>query len=121
MHQAGRSVGRKPRVRISNARVSPARVELGCAVQFSFDIESAGRTRQDLHIKYAVHFAKSNGLVRARVFKLRRLVLAPRARMTFAKSISLERMTTRRHYPGRHGVDVLVNGVAHALIGFDVR
>jgi hypothetical protein len=48
-------------------------------------------------------------------------VLAPRARMTFAKSISLERMTTRRHYPGCHGVDVLVNGVAHALIGFDVR
>ncbi|MGH2708583.1 MAG: hypothetical protein ACRDJK_09855 [Actinomycetota bacterium] len=30
-------------------------------------------------------------------------------------------MTTRRHYPGRHRIDLLINGVAHPLAEFEVR
>lgn len=114
-------VGDKPRVRISKVLIAPARVVLGGAVRFSFDIESIGRTRQELLIDYAVHFGKANGQARAKVFKLRRLVLAPASRVTLGSSISLERMTTRRHYPGRHRVDVLINGVVHRLAELHVR
>lgn len=114
-------VGNNPRVRINKVRISPTRVEVGNTVRFSFEIESAGRTRQELLIDYAVHFVKANQSTRAKVFRLRRLVLAPSARLTLASSISLERMTTRRHYPGLHRIDALINGVAHPLGGFDLR
>jgi hypothetical protein len=67
-----------------------------------------------------VHFVKANGLTRAKNFKPRQLVLAPGARMTLATSISLRRMTTRRRYPGRHRIDVLMNGGVQALKSFDV-
>jgi 3-methyladenine DNA glycosylase AlkC len=114
-------VGSKPRVRISNARISPARVELGSSVRFSCEIASAARTRQELQIDYAVHFVKANGLTRPKVFKLRRLALAPAARVTLGDSISLKPMTTRRHYPGHHRIDLLINGVAHPLAEFHIR
>jgi len=34
--------------------------------------------------------------------------------------VSFEDMTTRRHYPGRHRIDVLINGLAHPLAEFEV-
>jgi hypothetical protein len=30
-------------------------------------------------------------------------------------------MTTRQHYPGRHRIEVLVNGIAHPLAEFALR
>jgi hypothetical protein len=38
-----------------------------------------------------------------------------------AAPVSFETLTTRRPYSGRHRIDVVVNGVAHSLAGFDVR
>jgi 3-methyladenine DNA glycosylase AlkC len=114
-------VGGRPRVRIDRARIAPARVELGGAVRFSFEIENVGRTRQELLIDYAVHFVKANGQTRAKVFKLRRLALAPAHRVELGDSISLKPMTTRRHYPGRHRIELLINGVVHPLAAFYVR
>jgi hypothetical protein len=35
--------------------------------------------------------------------------------------VSFAQMTTRRHYPGRHRIEVLVNGVAFPLGEFEVR
>jgi 3-methyladenine DNA glycosylase AlkC len=114
-------VGGKPRVRIHRARISPTRAELGSTVRFSFEIENVGRTRQELLIDYAVHFVKANGQTRAKVFKLRRLILAPAQRVEFGDSISFKPMTTRQHYPGRHRIDLLINGVVHPLAEFHVR
>lgn len=113
-------VGGKPRVQLHRARISPTRVEVGGMVRFSFEIENVGRTRQELLVDYAVYFVKANGVARARVFKLRRLVIAAGARVKLADSISLKAMTTRRHYPGRHRVELLINGVAHPLAQFHV-
>jgi hypothetical protein len=38
-----------------------------------------------------------------------------------ASAVSFADMTTRRHYPGRHRVDALINGVVYALADFEVR
>jgi hypothetical protein len=123
-HQAALAVmgvGGKPRVLIHKARLSATRVDLGGAIRFSFEIENVGRTRQELLIDYAVHFVKANGLTRRKVFKLRRLVLGAAARAKLGDAISFRPMSTRRHYPGCHRVDVLINGVAHPLAEFNVR
>jgi hypothetical protein len=36
------------------------------------------------------------------------------------KSISLAEMTTRKHYPGTHRVDAILNGRAQALGSFEL-
>ena len=43
-------------------------------------------------------------------FKLKAVDLAPRGRVRLSKKIALQQLTTRRHYPGVHRVEALLNG-----------
>jgi hypothetical protein len=68
-----------------------------------------------------VHFVKANGASRAKVFKLKRITLVAKGSASFEGKVSFAQMTTRRHYPGRHRIEVLVNGVAFPLGELEVR
>ena len=114
-------VGGRPTIRITGVKLTPKSVELGGIVRFSFKIASVGDEDQHLLIDYSVHFVKANGMTKPKVFKLRKTVLAPSARIDLEGAISLAQMTTRRHYPGRHRISALVNGIAYPLADFDVR
>ncbi len=114
-------VAAKPKVRITRARLLPLNVRIGGELRFSFEIQATGNRTQKLLVDYAVHFVKANGATRPKVFKLRKIVLRPAARVALSGTVSFENMTTRRHYPGCHRLDVLVNGVAHPLARFEVR
>jgi hypothetical protein len=54
------------------------------------------------------------------VFKIERVELPPRARARLEKTISLAVHTTRKPHPGRHAVEVLVNGVPLPAGSFEV-
>jgi hypothetical protein len=54
------------------------------------------------------------------VFKLKTVALAPGATVRLSKRLSLAEMSTRKHYPGAHRVDVLLNGEPHALGQFEL-
>ncbi len=113
-------VGAKPKVGVVGVRLVPPSVKLGGALRFSFEIVNTGKRAQELLVDYAVHFVKANGRTRPKVFKLRTIVLSPSARVELGSTVSFEDMTTRRHYPGRHRIDVLINGVARPLAEFEV-
>ena len=114
-------VGAAPAVTISRATLEPRRVKLGGKLRFFFHLTSSAAAAQQLLVDYAVHFVKANGAARPKVFKLRRVQLGASAQLRLAGSVSFEDLTTRRHYPGRHRIEVLVNGVAYPLAEFEVR
>ena len=114
-------VGGKPRIDISGIRLAPAQTRIGGEVRFSFEIVSTARKTQELLIDYAVHYVKANGTARPKVFKLRKIALPPSGRIALGSAISLKDMTTRRHYPGRHRIDALVNGVPYPLGTFELQ
>lgn len=100
----------RPRVRIARTTVMPRRVAVGGTVRLSCEVESTARRAQRLLIDYAVHFVKANGSTRPKVFKLRRVSLGPRERLSLSAALVLKEMTTRRHYPGVHAIDIVING-----------
>ncbi|RJL04753.1 DNA alkylation repair protein [Paracoccus siganidrum] len=109
-----------PSVRIGRIAIAPQPVVLGDAVRLSFAIESTAPQPQRLLIDYAVHFVKANGGARPKVFKLRALTLQPGEKAVLSAAVSFAAMTTRRHFPGHHRIDALINGEAHPLGGFEV-
>lgn len=115
--------GERPRVVVSNATFSPARVAVGDRVRVAFDVAAArGATApQSLVVDLVVHFVKARGTSSPKVFKIAKLNLAPKERAELGKNISLAVHTTRKPNPGRHHVDVLVNGERFELGAFDVR
>ena len=112
--------GKKASVVIERVRITPARVTVGERATISFALRSTSRTRQDLLVDAAVHFVKASGKSAPKVFKLTRTTLQPRARIELQLSVSLAVHTTRKPRPGRHAVDVIVNGKAEGIGSFEV-
>jgi 3-methyladenine DNA glycosylase AlkC len=112
--------GSKPAVAIENVSLEPSRVAIGGRVVMTFTLRSRSREPQDLLVDVAVHFVKARGPAAPKVFKTGRVTLAPGARAAFKASFSLAVHTTRKPRPGKHRVDVLVNGRATRAGSFEV-
>lgn len=114
--------GGKPSVAVENARFSPRRVAIGGKTRVSFDLVSTkkGGAAQNLAVDLVVEFVKAKGKTSSKVFKLKEVVLGSGARVTIEKSVSLAVHTTRKPYPGKHAVGILVNGTPLPLGSFQL-
>ncbi len=112
--------GQAARVAISEAAITPARVLIGASLSIRFALCNRLSRPQDLLVDLQVHYMKANGSPSAKVFKLKTLRLEPRATVQLQKTLSLAEMTTRKHYPGNHLVEVLVNGKPLPLGSFNL-
>jgi hypothetical protein len=65
---------------------------------------------QRLVIDYAIDYVKANGGVSGKVFKLKTVVLAGFGSVVVGRRQVIKDFTTRKHFVGRHGVRVMVNG-----------
>lgn len=102
-------------VAVEAARISPKRVAIGGKVDIGFTLRNIGTAAQRVLVDYVVFYVKANGEGRAKVFKLKQATLAPGETVAVSKRLSLEQRTTRAHYPGRHRVELLINGRSHPL------
>jgi 3-methyladenine DNA glycosylase AlkC len=112
--------GQQAKVTVEHVRITPRRVFIGGRVAIEFALSSRSRASQDLLVDLAVHFVKANGRTAPKVFKLKRVTVPPRGRAKFSASVSLAVHTTRKPQPGRHAVDVIVNGTAMPIGAFHV-
>lgn len=112
--------GKSTKILIENPTITPQQVKLGETISFAFDLRNTSPKKQHLLVDFQIHFVKANGKTNPKVFKLKSVDLAPQASITMAKRISVANLTTRKHYPGTHAVDVIVNGVAQPLGSFEI-
>jgi 3-methyladenine DNA glycosylase AlkC len=99
---------------------APKTVEIGGKIRIEVEIvnRSAGETAVLADLR--VHFMKANGSTRPKVFKGSELRLAAGETGTVRKTISLAQHSTRRHYPGTHRIEVMINGDTRRGTTFDV-
>lgn len=116
-------VGATPgaRVKLASFAVSPAALRLGQTLRLDATLVSTADQPQKLVVDYAIHYVKKNGETSRKVFKLRTLALAGGAELTLEKQQTIADFTTRVHYPGRHTVELLVNGLSVAQSHFDLK
>jgi 3-methyladenine DNA glycosylase AlkC len=112
--------GKQPSVRLADVRFGPKKVAIGTSVTVEFTLCSTSGRAQALLVDLRVHFVKAKGNTSPKVFKLKRIELPARAKVKIATTVSLAIHTTRKPRPGRHAVDVLVNGAALPAGAFDV-
>lgn len=102
-------------VELLDVQVQPARAAIGERVRIAATIADLRRPGaqpeiEQIAVDFVVHFVKANGSRAPRVFKGGLPHLAAAGRATLTKSVSLAQLSTRTHYPGRHRVEVQVNG-----------
>ena len=108
------------KVSLGKASIRPKRPKIGDSVEITFEITNTGSQRQRVLVDFRVYFVKANGKPSPKVFKLKTIELAPQEAVQLRKVISLTEMTTRKHYVGKHQIDVLLNGRALPLGTFEL-
>ncbi|QOQ77969.1 DNA alkylation repair protein [Pseudomonas poae] len=112
--------GAKAEVMIGELNVTPAAINLGERITLSFTLQSTAATTQKLVVDYAIDYVKSAGHSASKVFKLKTFTLGAGEHHSIRREQHIRELTTRKHYPGRHSVHVLVNGERLASAGFDL-
>jgi 3-methyladenine DNA glycosylase AlkC len=115
-------LGFDPEVAVeASLTLAPRRLLLGASLRLDAELRSTGRHAQPLVVDYVVHHVKKGGHSTPKVFKLRQLELAAGERVVLSKTHPVRKISTRVYYPGRHRVELLVNGRPHAEAAFDLR
>jgi 3-methyladenine DNA glycosylase AlkC len=102
--------GGRPAVKLTRFKVTPGRLKLGGTLEFAFALTSTSVRPQPLAVDYIIHYVKAAGGTSRKVFKLRELTLAPGGTQAIRKRQVIRNFTTRKHHPGRHLIEVQVNG-----------
>lgn len=107
----------KPKVTVSEIRLDKKRITVGDSINFSCTI-TGGKMAQNLVVDYVVYFAKANGKLAPKVFKLKNILLAENEAITITKNHSFKPITTRRYYAGDHQLALQINGKEVACVDF---
>lgn len=103
---------------VLESAISPRRLAMGGSVTVTCTLQNPSRRRQRVIVDLRVHFVKASGATSPKVFKLSAVELEAGESVSLRKTVSLADLTTRRHYPGRHLIELQMNGVATALGSF---
>lgn len=109
------------KVRVDHLTVARRHVTLGETLAFSFTLTSEATRSQQVVVDYAIHYRKAEARTSRKVFKLTELELGAGAAVNLAKRQRFVDFSTRKHYPGRHTIEVLVNGKTMATTTFDLK
>jgi 3-methyladenine DNA glycosylase AlkC len=109
-----------PRMEVIQFSLTPTQVALGESITLVCELRSMAETVQRLVIDYRIAYVKKNGATVPKMFKLKVLTLSSGQRVSIRHSQRIRDFTTRQHYPGRHKVELVVNGSVVAQGAFDL-
>lgn len=113
-------VGHVVALDVRAARVLPARARIGDKVRIEAELHNPTSLPQRVLADLKVHYVKAHGGAAPKVFKLQTLDIPPGATVAVGKTLSLQQMTTRTHYPGAHQVELVLNGRPQPLGQFQL-
>lgn len=113
-------VGHGAAVTVRDFTVEPAVVRLGERIAIAAAIVSNSPESQPLVVDYRVHYARAGGKSAAKVFKWKTFDLAGGEAVALRINQTIRDFSTRRHHPGRHNVELIVNGQTMATSEFDL-
>ncbi len=99
-----------PKIDLTKLAIKTKKVRFGDVLTFSATICSTSKQKQSLVFDYLVHFKKANGDLVGKVFKWKKVTLAPGESLTMEKSHPIKPITTRRYYEGKQGLSLRING-----------
>jgi 3-methyladenine DNA glycosylase AlkC len=107
-------------IRLTALSADRGTVPIGETVTFTLTLELAETKKAEAVIDYRVHYVGANGVRRPKVFKLTRRQLVLGEPATVTRQHRFEHVSIRRIRPGRHTIDVQVNGHVLGAIDLDV-
>lgn len=97
--------------------LTPA-VKTGNSLEFSFTIQNTGKKANTIRLEYAVYYLKQNDQYGKKVFKISERCFGPGEKTVINRKQSFRIITTRKFYPGKHKLSLIVNGKENKPVEF---
>ncbi|AXR69022.1 DNA alkylation repair protein [Leptospira mayottensis] len=108
------------KVKISSLKLKSKVVKIGESLGFSFTVQSEELKQTYLRIEYKIQYTKASGKTSKKVFQVEERFFLPKESVSYKKQQSFKQMTTRVHIPGRHTLEIQINGVLKSKVDFQV-
>jgi len=106
-------------IEISDFGESKTVLSIGEENVFSFTIATKEATK--VRLEYGIDYVKANGKRNRKIFQISEVTLKANERKSYAKKHSFADLSTRRHYPGKHSIVLIVNGVERETLDFELK
>ena len=112
--------GNPESIRVQKFQAKPSVVPFGGITSLNITFEVAASQAQLLRIEYRVHFVKARGKKSPKMFQVTERSFLPR-KHDIIKTHDFTERTTRKHYPGKHQIDLVINGETKATVTLTLK
>jgi 3-methyladenine DNA glycosylase AlkC len=102
---------------VENFKLEKTQMKIGGNVCFSFDLTLKKKSK--VRLEYAISYVKAKGQLSKKIFKITENDYAPGS-ITMSRKHSLADMSTRKHFPGKHHIAIIVNGMEMDKVSFEL-
>jgi 3-methyladenine DNA glycosylase AlkC len=95
-------------------------IPLGKAIELEFSLSNKASAKQLFRVELGVYYMRSGGSTSRKLFKITENTFEPATTYKFKRRIDFTDLTTRKHYPGKHAVSIVVNGKELETKSFNV-
>ena len=107
-------------IAVSGPHLATRVVGIGERLEFATEVSNHGTTTAQLMVDYLVHYRTTRGGTAPKVFKLATRALQPGETAKLHGARSFAPRSTRRLHPGRHALELQVNGRRFGQTAFDL-
>ncbi len=102
--------GSVEQIDIIGFKILTPEVKIGESMAFSFDLVNKSKKPSKIRLEYGLDFQKANGRLSKKVFTISEKEYPALSTTTINRKQPFKIITTRKLYPGRHQVSVIING-----------
>lgn len=108
-------------LQVQSANITPSKARIGESVTLHCTLHNPSAQAVRALADWRVFYVKANGTLSPKVFKGTTLQVEAHGSVVIEKTLSLRQMSTRTHHPGRHTVEIALNGHVHPVVHFDLH
>lgn len=96
-------------------------VKVGNDLNFSFSIKNCGKQLEKVRIEYVVYYQLFNETLSPKIYQLGDKDIKPNQTVSISRKRSFKKITTRKFYPGKHKIAIILNGKHFSELEFELE
>lgn len=107
-------------LQVKNLEIVRSAVQIGESLEFNFVLNNTNTEMQKVRLEYAIFYRMQNGQPSKKVFKISEKIYPGSCEILVNRKQKFIPITTRKFYPGEHGLSIIVNGEEKAKMAFEL-
>jgi len=108
-------------IELVNFEILTEAVPIGESLEFTLSVKNTAAIPQKIRLEYAVYYKRLNGQFSKKVFKISEREFQPAEIAVINRKQSFKIITTRKFYPGKHQLSIILNGRESELKDFELK